>query len=232
MPSDLPSPDAEPDPASDPRARLYARAGAALERFFTRRTYECCARCETLWKRAYPDDPQAGWRLTAGRFPGCCQPGLADAPRLPGHPDWTELPDGVTEQMRAERTRLGRPEPVRYMMRDDEGAFREGRACPWLGDAGCKLGQWKPPLCFLYVCPPLLDRIAEASGGLELGDPENFCGAALALRAVAEADLDEARAAVTALEERLTILDQALGEARLCAELGPVTIVTEPEKTP
>jgi hypothetical protein len=164
--------------------------------------------------------------LTAGRFPGCCQPGLADAPRLPGHPDWTELPPGVIEEMKTLRKELGRPEPVRFHMRSPSGEFREGRGCPWLGENGCKLGCWKPPLCFSYVCPPVMERLSKASGGLDLGDSQDFCGASTTLRAVAEKPLDQAQAAVETLEQRLTILDQSLGAAELCDTLDP-----EPDET-
>ncbi|RMG92289.1 MAG: hypothetical protein D6708_06725, partial [Candidatus Dadabacteria bacterium] len=63
---------------------LYERAGRALSEFFAQWTGAFCRRCLEVTRRVHPGDPAADVELLEGRFPGCCQAGVADGHWIPG----------------------------------------------------------------------------------------------------------------------------------------------------
>ncbi|HSH70798.1 MAG TPA: hypothetical protein VK997_12815 [Deferrisomatales bacterium] len=205
--------------SADPgaRLRLYRRAGETLSVFFGRWTGVFCSRCLEVTARGHVGELGAAAELVQGRFPGCCQAGVAEALSVPCRGGTVAFPAGLAEQMVAARAALvsGTDSPGRFTLRETaSGRLVKGRGCRHLGDRGCRLGALKAPLCLTYLCPAGRAALEDAAGagccGADAGD---FCGSADALRAVVAAPLEEAEEQVARLEARLGHLTRCLEHA-------------------
>ncbi len=197
------------------RVALYRRAAGALERFFARWTAPFCRRCLRVVERTHAGDPAADVELVAGRFPGCCQAGVADGLWVPGHGEAGRFPADLARAFRAARREAGLAgpgEPPEYRVRERRtGRVQRGKGCRYLGARGCTLGDLKAPLCLTFVCRGILDALARACPDLDSrGDTQDFAGAAGVLLQVVCGDRDRAEAAVAGLEARLRRMDRAL----------------------
>ncbi|MBI5440790.1 MAG: hypothetical protein HY900_06225 [Deltaproteobacteria bacterium] len=189
------------------RLLLYRRASAALGAFFGRFCSRFCAECLEVTGRHHAGDPRADVELLEGVFPGCCQAGVADALWVPRSGDDGRFSPELARRM--ERARAQRvtppPEPPPYRVRErGTGLVAEGYGCVYGGEAGCRLGELKSPLCIAYACDPIRGAVAEVLGRAWVGeDGDDFCGCLAALRACVSARVEEAEDEVGLLEERL-----------------------------
>ncbi len=190
-----------------PRFVLYERAGRALSDFFAQWTGAFCRRCLEVTRRAHPGDPAADVELLEGRFPGCCQAGVADGHWIPGLGEEGRFPPEFVEGLEARRRRVCpvRPDPPAYRLRERAtGRIVRGVGCAYLGPAGCRLGPWKAPLCFGFLCREPARALAEAVGmDPPPSDTDDAAGAREVFRAVVFGAPEEALARVEDLERRL-----------------------------
>ncbi len=199
------------------RLEAYRRAAGALNRFFARWTAPFCARCLDVTRTSMPGEPGADVELLEGVFPGCCQAGVADGLWIPGAGEEGRFPPELAAAFA--RAREGvcpeRPAPPGYTVRERlTGRVARGVGCAYLGPGGCRLGEWKAPLCLTFLCRGVLDALAgelgeEVGAG---GDTDDFAGSCGVFRAVVLGKPGELTRAVDELEARLAAWDRALRE--------------------
>ncbi len=202
---------------AESRVALYRRAARALERFFARWTAPFCRRCLQVVERTHPGDPAVDVELVAGRFPGCCQAGVADGLWVPGRGPAGRFPGHLVRAFLAARREAGTARswaPPEYRVRERRtGRIQRGVGCRYLGAGGCVLGDLKAPLCLTFVCRGILEALAGACPELDpRGDTQDFAGAAGVFFRVVGGDREDAEAAVAGLEERLQRMDGALAK--------------------
>ena len=199
------------------RLEAYRRAAGALNRFFARWTAPFCARCLDVTRVSMPGEPGADVDLLAGVFPGCCQAGVADGLWIPGAGEEGRFPPELAAAFARARGRAcpERPAPPGYTVRErGTGRVARGVGCAYLAPGGCRLGEWKAPLCLTFLCRGVLDALAGELGERvgAGGDTDDFAGACGVLRAVVLGEPGDLLRAVGELEERLAAWDRALRE--------------------
>ncbi len=199
------------------RLEAYRRAARALNRFFARWTAPLCARCLEVTRASMPGEPGADVELVAGVFPGCCQAGVADGLWIPGAGEGGRFPPDLAGAFVRARERAcpERPAPPGYTVRErPTGRVARGVGCAYLGPGGCRLGEWKAPLCLTFLCRGALDALAGVLGeGVGRGgDTDDFAGSSGVLRAVVLGEPGELTRAVDGLEARLAAWDRTLRE--------------------
>ncbi len=166
-------------------------------------------------ERTHPGDPAVDVEVVEGRFPGCCQAGVADEWRVPGRGPAGRFPVHLERALRAARRTSGvepAGDPPEYRVRERRtGRLQRGVGCRYLGAGGCVLGDLKVPLCLTFVCRGILEALAGTCPGLDpREDTHDFAGAADVFFLVVGGSREAAGAAVRGLEERLRRMDRAL----------------------